>query len=118
MVKLSALLVDKSLHGQGKDRRDVIRSPVWIFITSSIPYGIGTLTIDGVKSFLQLLDVQNVRKNTHFSLNKSCEKFWQSVQDGGIVIDYEGFVHILIFLCVRIEIDSHWLNISLSVGQS
>ena len=23
----------------------------------------------------------------------------------------------LIFLCVRIEINSHWLNISLSVGQ-
>ena len=28
MVKLSDLLVDKSLHGQGMDRRDVIRSPV------------------------------------------------------------------------------------------
>ena len=62
MVKLSDLLVDKSLHGQGTDRRDVIRSPVWIFMTSYITYGIVTLTIDGVTSFLQLLDVQNVRK--------------------------------------------------------
>ena len=61
---------------------------------SSITYGIVTLTIDGVTSFLQQLDVKNVRINTHFSLNKSCGKFWQSVKDGGIVIFYEGFVHI------------------------
>ena len=33
------------------------------------------LTIDGVTLFLQVLDVQNVRKNTRYSLNKSCEKF-------------------------------------------
>ena len=44
--------------------------------------------------FLQLLEVQNVRKNMSFSLNKSHGKFYKSVQDGGIVIDYEGFVHI------------------------
>ena len=49
---------------------------------------------------LQLLDVQTVRKNMRFSLNKSCGKFWQSVQDGGIVIDYEGFVHISNLFCV------------------
>ena len=82
MVKLSDLLVDKSLHGLGMDQCDVI-----LFITSSI-------TLDGVTSFSQLLDVQNVRENTRFSLNKSCGKFWQSFQDSGIVIDYEGFVHI------------------------
>ena len=29
-----------------------------------------------------------VRKNTRFSLNKSCRKFWQFVQDGRIVIDW------------------------------
>ena len=56
------------------------------------------LTIDGVTSFLQLLDGQNVCKNTRFSLNKS---FWQCVQDGGIVIDYEVFI----FLYVRIELN-------------
>ena len=95
MVKLSDLLVYKSLHGQGTDRRDVIRSQVWIFMTSSITNGIVTLTIDGVTTFLQLLDIQNERKIMYFSLNKSCGKFWHSVQDGGIVIDYEGFVHIL-----------------------
>ena len=77
-------------------------------MTPSITYGIVTLKIDGVTSFLQLLDVQNVRKSTRFSLNKSCGKFLQSIQDGGIVINYEGFVHILIFLSVRIEIYSHW----------
>ena len=100
MVKLSDLLIDKSLHGQGTDRRDVIWLPVWIFMTSSITYGIVTLTIDGVTSFLQLLDVKNVRKNTYFSLKKSCGKFWQSVQDGGIVIDDEGFVHHFnLFVC-------------------
>ena len=88
MVKLSDLLVDKSLHGLGTDRCDVIR-----LMTSSI-------TIDGVTSNLQLWDVQNERKNTSFSLNKSCGKFWQSIQDGGTVIDYEGFVHIFnLLLC-------------------
>ena len=61
---------------------------------SSIIYGIVMLTVDGVMSFLQLLDVQNVRKNISFSLNKSRRKFYKPVQDGGIVIDYEGFVHI------------------------
>ena len=69
-------------------------------MTSYIVNRIVTLTIDGVMSFLRLLGVLNVRKNTRFSLNKSCRKFWQSVQDGGIVIDYEGFVHILnLFVC-------------------
>ena len=32
-------------------------------------YGIVTLTIDGLTSFLQLLNIQNIRKNTRFSLN-------------------------------------------------
>ena len=69
-------------------------------MTSSIIYGIVTLTIDGITSFLQLFDVQNVRKNTRFSLNKSCGKFCQSLQDGGIVIYYEGFVYIFnLFVC-------------------
>ena len=49
-----------------------------------------TLTIDSVTSFLKLLEIQNVSKNTCFSLNKSC----------GIVIDFEGFVHIFnLFVC-------------------
>ena len=48
------------------------------------------LTIDSVTSFLKLLDVQNVSKKTRFSLNKSC----------GIVIDFDGFVHIFnLFEC-------------------
>ena len=63
-------------------------------------YGIATLTIDGVTSLLQLLDVKNIRKHTRFSLNKSCGELRQSVQDGGIVLDYEGFVHIInLFVC-------------------
>ena len=37
-------------------------------------YDILTLTIDGVTSLLQLLDVQNMRKTTRFSLNKSYGK--------------------------------------------
>ena len=69
-------------------------------MTSSITYGIVTLTIDGVTLFLQLLDLQNVHKNMCFSLNKSCGKFLQSIQDDGILIDYEGFVHIFnLFVC-------------------
>ena len=36
------------------------------FITSYVTYDIVMLTIDGVASFLQLLDVQSVRKNTRF----------------------------------------------------
>ena len=43
-------------------------------MTSSITYSLVTLTIDGVTSFLQLMDVQNVSKNTHFSPNKSYGK--------------------------------------------
>ena len=56
-------------------------------MTSFISNGIVKLTIDGIMSFLQLLDVQNMR----FSLKKGCRKFSQSVQDSGIAIDYEGF---------------------------
>ena len=41
-------------------------------MTSSITYGMVTLTIDNVTPFSQPLDVQNVCKNTCFSLNKSC----------------------------------------------
>ena len=32
MVKLSDLLVDKSLHGRGTDLREVIQSQVYLFI--------------------------------------------------------------------------------------
>ena len=38
-------------------------------MTSFITKGIVTLTIDGVTSFIQLLDVQNIRKNMRFSPN-------------------------------------------------
>ena len=64
-------------------------------MTSSIAHSLVTLTIDGVTSFLQLKNVQNMPKNTRFSPSKSYGKFLHSVQDGGIVIDSEGFVHIL-----------------------
>ena len=50
--------------------------------------------IDGLRSLLQLLDVKMYDKNRRFSLNKSCGKFLQAIQNGGIVIDHEGFVHI------------------------
>ena len=49
-VKLSDLLVDKSLHGLA--RHHSVAS--LIFMTSSITYSIVTLTIDGVTSFIQL----------------------------------------------------------------
>ena len=73
MVKLSDLLVDKSLHGLSTVLRQSVAS--LIFMASFITNGIVTLTIDGVTSFLQLLDVQNIRKNMRFSLNKGCGKF-------------------------------------------
>ena len=76
MVKLSDLLVDKSLNGLGTDQRHVIRSVTsLIFMASFITYDIVTLTIDGITSFLQVLDVKNVRSNTLFSLNNSCGIF-------------------------------------------
>ena len=68
-------------------------------MTSFNTYGIVTLTIDGVMSFSQLLDIKNVGKNMCFSLNKSCGKFRQSIQDGRIVIDFEGFVRIFNIFC-------------------
>ena len=55
-------------------------------MTSFITNGIVTLTIDGVTSFLQLHDVQNIRKNMRFNLNKGCWKLCV------MAIDYEGFV--------------------------
>ena len=73
-------------------------------MTSSITYGIFTLTIDGVTSFLQLIDVQNVRKNTHFSLNKSSDSLLKMAESLSTMNDLFIF---LIFLCVIIEIDSH-----------
>ena len=73
-------------------------------MTSSITYGIFTLTIDGVTSFLQLIDVQNVRKNTHFSLNKSSDSMLKMAESLSTMNDLFIF---LIFLCVIIEIDSH-----------
>ena len=38
-------------------------------------YGIVTLTIEGIRSFLQLFYIQIIRKDASFSLNKSCRKF-------------------------------------------
>ena len=79
-------------------------------MTLSIMYSLTILTIDVVTSFLQLMDVQNIRKNMCFSPNKSYKKY-HTVQDGKIVIDSEGFVHVLnrfVSMCVRIEINSHW----------
>ena len=38
-------------------------------------YHIVMLAIDGITSFLQLLDAQNVCNNSCFSLNKNCGKF-------------------------------------------
>ena len=69
-------------------------------MTLSITYSLVTLTIDDVTSFLRLIDIHNVRKNTHFSPHKSYGKFLFSVQDSRIIIDSEGFVHILnLFVC-------------------
>ena len=90
MVKFSDLLVDKSLH-----------ILVWrhlvanlIITTSSITYSLVMFTTDGVMLFLQLMDVQNICLYMRFSPNKIYGKFRRSVQDGGIVIDSEVFVHI------------------------
>ena len=67
---------------------------------SSITYSLIILTIGGVTLFSQLMDVQNVHKNMRFSPNKRGGKFLCSVQDGGIVIDSEGLVHIFnLFVC-------------------
>ena len=42
------------------------------FMMSSITYSL----VDGVTSFFQLMDVQNIRKSAHFSLQKIFEKFY------------------------------------------
>ena len=41
----------------------------------AITYSLVTLTIDDATSFLQLMDVQNVRKSMRFSPKKSYGKF-------------------------------------------
>ena len=47
-----------------------------------------------VNSFLQVMGVPNVRKNTSFSTKKCYRKFLHSVQDGGIDFAFEGFMNI------------------------
>ena len=50
--------------------------------------------------FLQLMDIQSLHKNKRFIPNKSYKKFEQSVQNGGIVIDSDGFFPISnLFVC-------------------
>ena len=74
MVKLSDLLLIN--HRTDWAQTGVTSfSRQFMFMASSITYSIIALTIDGVKSFLELHDVQKIRKNTRFSLNKSCRKF-------------------------------------------
>ena len=52
-----------------------------MFMASSITYSLVKLTIDGTTSFLQLMEVQNVRKNTRFSPNKNYGKFLHYVHN-------------------------------------
>ena len=55
------------------------------------------MPIYDVTSFLQLMDIQNIRENTRFSSNKKSKR---SVQEGRIIIDSEIFVHISnLFMC-------------------
>ena len=69
-------------------------------MTSSIVYRIVTLTIDGATTFLQLLDYQNERKNTRFSLDTRVAGNSDSLFKIAVVIDYEGLVHIFyLFVC-------------------
>ena len=63
-----------------------------IFISSLIMYNLVTLTIDGVTSFLQLIDVQKVKYV--FQSKKELQDFQRSIKDSGIIIDSEEFVHI------------------------
>ena len=74
MVKFSDLLVDKSLGGLGTNLRDALGRQ---FDFHDVIYHIRHCYIDNRQRnmVLQLLDVQNVRRNTHFSLDKSCMKF-------------------------------------------
>ena len=68
-------------------------------MTPYITYSLVTLTMDGVMSFSKLMDVQSVRKNSHYSQNMSYGKFEHSVQDGGIFMDSEGLSYFKSF-CV------------------
>ena len=82
-------------------------------MTSYITFSFVTSTIDDVKSFSQLVAVQNVLKSMHF-IHKTlpfCSR-WRK----------KDLFIFLIFLCVRIEKNrtgsNLLLNILLSVGQS
>ena len=76
-------------------------------MTLFITYSLVPLALDGVTSFLQLLVVQNVRKNMHFGPTKVAGNP-STVQDGRIVINSEGFIHIFDLFEFRITIDSLW----------
>ena len=72
-------------------------------MTSSITYSLVPLTIDGVTSLSRLMGVQNVCKSPNKSygnnLFETAESFSKTLKDSFIFF---------IFLCVRIEINSHW----------
>ena len=64
-------------------------------MTSSITYILVTLTIDGVTSFLQLMDVQKyvkIRISVQIRVTGNSQNFFQ---DCRIIVDSELFVHIL-----------------------
>ena len=71
MVKFSDLLVNESLHGLACS--NLIAS--LIFMMSSLTYILARLTIDDVTSFVQLICAQNIRRNRHFSQNKSYKMY-------------------------------------------
>ena len=85
---------------------------------SYITYCIVTLAIDGFYNYLtfKMYIEISVLVYTRFAGNSD------SLFKMGVVIYYAGFFVVLIFLCVRIEINcigsDLLLNISLSVGQS
>ena len=70
-------------------------------MTSSNIYSIVTLKIYSVTSSLQLLDVQNVRKSAGFSLTRVAG-------NTDSLFKMAASFYFLIFLCVRIEINSRW----------
>ena len=67
LVDQTAIIISQRILKDVALSADLVKG--WI---NAFPF---TYTVDGVTSFLQLLDVQNVRKYTRFSLNKGCEKF-------------------------------------------
>ena len=86
-----------------------------IFMTASITRSIVTLPIDGVTYLLRLMDVQNARKIHILVQTRVTGNSNTLFKMAELLETLKDLFILLIFLCVRIEINSHWHDLLLNI---